>query len=132
MESMKAWFADLAADFRLNFIDGAKWKWLVDGLRNTLIITFFALLIGIVLGIVVAAVRSSYDKNREALAMHKGFGYYVFTFFNAICKLYLTVIRGTPVMVQLRTSSRRRRTSPMSSPLMACQSVQVCQRSKVP
>ena len=98
---MKAWFADLAADFRLNFIDGAKWKWLVDGLRNTLIITFFALLIGIVLGIVVAAVRSSYDKNREALAMHKGFGYYVFTFFNAICKLYLTVIRGTPVMVQL-------------------------------
>ena len=77
------------------------WKWLVQGLRNTLVITFFALLMGVVLGVVVAAVRSSYDKNRETMALHKGFGYYIFTFVNGICKLYLTVIRGTPVMVQL-------------------------------
>ena len=98
---MNAWFADLAADFRLNFIDGAMWKWLVQGLKNTLLITLFALLMGVALGVVVAAIRSSYDKNREAMALHKGFGYYVFSFFNGICKLYLTVIRGTPVMVQL-------------------------------
>lgn len=101
MEGIKAWFADFAADFRLNFIDGSMWKWLVQGLRNTLLITFFALLMGVVLGVVVAAVRSSYDKNRETMALHKGVGYYVFTFVNGICKLYLTVIRGTPVMVQL-------------------------------
>ena len=101
MESIKAWFADLAADFRLNFIDGAMWKWLVQGLKNTLLITLFALLMGVVLGVVVAAVRSSYDKNRETMALHKGLGYYIFTFVNGVCKLYLTVIRGTPVMVQL-------------------------------
>ena len=101
MEGIKAWFADFAADFRLNFIDGSMWKWLVQGLKNTLLITFFALLMGVVLGVVVAAVRSSYDKNRETMALHKGVGYYVFTFVNGICKLYLTVIRGTPVMVQL-------------------------------
>ena len=101
MEGIKAWFADFAADFRLNFIDGSMWKWLVQGLKNTLLITFFALLMGIVLVVVVAAVRSSYDKNRETMAIHKGVGYYVFTFVNGICKLYLTVIRGTPVMVQL-------------------------------
>ena len=101
MEGIKAWFADFAADFRLNFIDGSMWKWLVQGLKNTLLITFFALLMGVVLGVVVAAVRSSYDKNRETMALHKGLGYYVFTFVNGICKLYLTVIRGTPVMVQL-------------------------------
>ena len=77
------------------------WKWLVQGLKNTLLITFFALLMGVVLGVVVAAVRSSYDKNHETMALHKGLGYYVFTFVNGICKLYLTVIRGTPVMVQL-------------------------------
>ena len=77
------------------------WKWLLEGLGNTLLITFFALLMGVVLGVVVAAVRSSFDKNREAMAMHKGLGYYIFAFFNAVCKLYLTVIRGTPVMVQL-------------------------------
>ena len=101
MESIKAWFADLAADFRLNFIDGAMWKWLVQGLKNTLLITLFALLMGVVLGVVVAAVRSSYDKNRETMALHKGLGYYIFTFVNGVCRLYLTVIRGTPVMVQL-------------------------------
>lgn len=98
---MQAWFADFKADFKLNFIDAARWKWLVEGLGNTLKITFFSLLIGLVLGIVVAAVRSTYDKNKEAMQMHKGIGYYAFTVVNAICKLYLTVIRGTPVVVQL-------------------------------
>ena len=101
MESIKAWFASLAADFQLNFIDNANWKWLVEGLGHTLLITFFALLMGVVIGVVVAAVRSSYDKNREVMALHKGVGYYLFTVINAICKLYLTVIRGTPVVVQL-------------------------------
>ncbi len=101
MEKFNAWLADLAADFQLNFIDEARWKWLLDGLCNTLLITLFALIIGLVLGIVVAAVRSSYDKNRESMALHKGVGYYVLKFFNAICHLYLTVIRGTPVVVQL-------------------------------
>ena len=101
METLKTWFADVKADFYLNFIKDAKWKWLVEGLGHTLIITFFALLLGVVIGIVVAAVRSSFDKNREAMAMHKGIGYYVFAFVNWICKVYLTVIRGTPVMVQL-------------------------------
>ena len=98
---MQAWFADFKADFKLNFIDGGRWKWLVEGLGNTLKITFFALLIGLCLGVVVAAVRSTYDKNKEAMQMHKGVGYYIFTVINAICKLYLTVIRGTPVVVQL-------------------------------
>ena len=101
MEALKAWFADVKADFYLNFIKDAKWKWLVEGLGHTLLITLFALILGVLIGIVVAAVRSSFDKNREALAMHKGIGYYIFAFFNGICKVYLTVFRGTPVMVQL-------------------------------
>ncbi len=98
---MQAWFADFKADFQLNFIDAARWKWLLEGLGNTLRITFFSLLIGLALGIVVAAVRSTYDKNQEAMAKHKSVGYYVFAAVNAVCKLYLTVIRGTPVVVQL-------------------------------
>ena len=101
MEALKAWFADVKADFYLNFIKDAKWKWLVEGLGHTLLITLFALILGVLIGIVVAAVRSSFDKNREALAMHKGIGYYIFAFFNGVCKVYLTVFRGTPVMVQL-------------------------------
>ncbi len=98
---MQAWCADFKADFKLNFIDGGRWRWLVQGLGNTLRITFFSLLIGIALGIVVAAIRSTYDKNKEMMAKHKGVGYYVFSVINAICQLYLTVIRGTPVVVQL-------------------------------
>ncbi len=101
LEQIKAWLAEMAAEFQLNFIDEGRWKWIVDGLQNTLIITACALLIGILLGIVVAAVRSSFDKNRESMAMHKGVGYWVLWFFNGLCHLYLTIIRGTPVVVQL-------------------------------
>ncbi len=82
-------------------MEKGRWKWILEGIGNTLRITFFALLMGVVLGIVVAAVRSTYDKNREAMARRKSFGYYILKFFNGICHLYLTVIRGTPVVVQL-------------------------------
>ena len=98
---MAEWFAGFKEDFILNFIDEGRWRWLVDGLSNTLIITFLALLMGVVIGIVIAAIRSTYDKNLESMQMHKGPFYYLMTFANAICHLYLTVIRGTPVVVQL-------------------------------
>jgi len=96
---MELWFADFKADFKLNFIDGGRWKWIVEGLGNTLRITFFSLIIGILLGVVIAAVRSTYDKNRET--MRKGPKFYAFWCINKICQLYLTVIRGTPMVVQL-------------------------------
>ncbi|MBR7123090.1 MAG: amino acid ABC transporter permease [Oscillospiraceae bacterium] len=98
---MATYFAELKNDFILNFIDEGRWRWLWEGLGNTLIITFVALLMGLAIGIVIAAVRSTFDKNRESMEMHKGFGYYVLKLSNAICHLYLTVIRGTPVVVQL-------------------------------
>ena len=98
---MAEWFAGFKEDFILNFIDEGRWKMLVDGLCNTLTITFFALLMGIVIGICIAAVRSTYDKNLESMQMHKGVSYYLLKFVNSICHLYLTVIRGTPVVVQL-------------------------------
>lgn len=101
MEAIKQWFIDFWADIQFVFLEKGRWKWILEGIGNTLLITFFALLIGVVLGIVVAAVRSTYDKNREAMARRQNFGYYVLKFFNGICHIYLTVIRGTPVVVQL-------------------------------
>lgn len=98
---MKEWFADFKADFKLNFIDGDRWLWLVDGLKNTLLITFFAVLLGIAIGVVIAIVRSTYDKNQSTLKKKGSLGYILLTFLNSICHLYLTVIRGTPVVVQL-------------------------------
>ena len=62
---MKEFFQDFKDEFILNYVDGNMWKWLVDGLKNTLIITFFALIIGVVIGIIVASIRSTFDKNRE-------------------------------------------------------------------
>lgn len=79
--------------FYLNFIAENRWMYLVSGLKNTLIITFFALLLGVALGAIVAIVRVTCDK-----ADHPGF---VLRFFNRLCKIYLTVFRGTPMMVQL-------------------------------
>jgi len=98
---MAQWFNELAAEFKLNFIDGDRWKWLVQGLGNTLLITFFALLLGIAIGIVVAAVRSTYDKNSESMRVRGGIRWFLMRIVNGICNLYLTVVRGTPVVVQL-------------------------------
>lgn len=96
---MAEWFEEIKAEFILNFIDGERWRFLADGLLNTLKITFVACLMGIAIGVVVAAVRSSWDKNRESMC--PGAGKFALGFANAICKIYLTVIRGTPVVVQL-------------------------------
>lgn len=75
--------------FYLNFIADSRWKYLTNGLKTTLTVTVFAVLIGIALGFLVAVVRSTYDKTKKLKVL------------NALCKLYLTVIRGTPVVVQL-------------------------------
>lgn len=77
------------ASFYQNFIQDDRWKYIVDGLGNTLKITFFAVLIGIILGFLIAVIRSTYDKTHRL------------GFLNALCKIYLAVIRGTPVLIQL-------------------------------
>lgn len=98
MNALTEWFIGFKEDFVLNFVDENRWKFIVSGLENTILITFFSLLIGVVLGVIVAIIRSSYDKTREE---NKGFKKAFFCILNSICKLYLTVIRGTPVVVQL-------------------------------
>ena len=80
---------DFIASFQNNFIDDNRYMYLVEGLGTTLLITFFAALIGIALGFLVAIVRSTYDKTGNL------------KFLNMVCNLYLTIIRGTPAMVQL-------------------------------
>lgn len=94
-------FTKFKNDFILCFIDDSKWKWLIDGLKNTMIITFFALLIGLAIGVVIATIRSTFDKNREEYRKKGGIFYFLWFIVNGICNIYLTVIRGTPVVVQL-------------------------------
>lgn len=98
------WFADLCDQLSFVFIESDRYKQMLTGLKNTLLITAGALVLGVVIGVIVASIRSSYDKNKESMKLRKGVGYYVLTVLNAICKVYLTVIRGTPVVVQLMIS----------------------------
>ncbi len=79
----------MAERFILNFIEDDRWKYITDGLAATLEITFVAVVIGIVLGFLVAIVRATYDKTGKLKIL------------NFICNVYLTVFRGTPVVVQL-------------------------------
>ncbi|MBP5265881.1 MAG: amino acid ABC transporter permease [Lachnospiraceae bacterium] len=95
------WLSSMIGDFRFVFLDSNRYMLVLEGLFVTLEITFFAVLIGIALGILVASVRSTYDKNEEALKKQKGLGFYALYIANAVCKIYLTVIRGTPTVVQL-------------------------------
>ncbi|MBQ6336650.1 MAG: amino acid ABC transporter permease [Ruminococcus sp.] len=98
---MAEWWADIQAQFDLNFIQKGRWVSIFKGLGNTMQITFFAAILGIAIGIIVAAIRTTYDNNKENMKHNKSAGYYVLGFFNEISKIYLTVIRGTPVVVQL-------------------------------
>lgn len=97
-------FNKLKDDFILNFVNDNRWRWLFDGLKNTLVITFFALLLGLAIGIVIAIIRSTFDKNREEYRKKGGFFYAFWWLINALSNLYLTVVRGTPVVVQLLIS----------------------------
>ena len=81
--------SDFKARFIMNFIKDDRWHYIADGLKVTLIVTFCAVLIGVVLGFLLAIVRSTYDKTGKLKLL------------NLICQIYITVIRGTPVVVQL-------------------------------
>ena len=96
---MPEWILKLGSDFKTAFIDGNRWKYLTEGIGNTLILTFFALILGVVLGIIIAAIRATYDKQYQQ--MRRGIGKFLLCIGNWISKVYLTVIRGTPSMVQI-------------------------------
>lgn len=82
-------------DFYQSFIEGDRWLLYLKGLLVTFQVTIVALILGVVLGILVAVVRTSHDQQRMGKRNP------LLGFFNLICKIYTTVIRGTPMMVQL-------------------------------
>ena len=81
--------SDFIAKFQQDFIESDRYLYLLRGLGNTLLIAALAVILGIVLGFLVAIIRSTHDK-------HVGLN-----ILNFICKVYLTIWRGTPTMVQL-------------------------------
>ena len=94
-------FQNLADRFYLNFIADERWHYVTDGLKATLIITFFALIIGVVLGFLLALIRSTYDRTGKKFLKWESIGDFLLWILNIFAKVYLTIIRGTPVVVQL-------------------------------
>ncbi len=89
-EGVRQFFFRLGDEFYQSLVESDRYLYLVTGLWNTLVITFFAVLIGVLLGTLVALVKVAHANNPGRLK-----------FWNGLCTLYLTVIRGTPVVVQL-------------------------------
>ena len=83
-----------------NFIKDNRWQYYVTGLGNTLLISFFALLIGVFIGFFVAIIRTS----AAAPVRQKNAGYYLLFILDKICGIYITLSRGIPVVVQLMIS----------------------------
>lgn len=89
------WWQDAFVGIYKAFFEEDRWQFYLDGVLTTLWITALALILGIVLGVVVAVIRTTHDQQR--LGRHNP----VLGVLNVICKIYVTIIRGTPMMVQL-------------------------------
>ena len=96
--SLPKWLEEFCFDFYKSFLFDNRYELYIEGLFNTLLLTLIALLMGIVLGVVVALIRATWDKNGPEM---RGAGKTILRIANAVCNVYLTVIRGTPVLVQL-------------------------------
>ena len=82
-------FNSFKDEFYRNFIQKARWQYLTDGLTTTLAITALSLILGLAIGFIVAIIRTTYAKTGKLEIP------------DAICRLYVTIMRGTPVMIQL-------------------------------
>lgn len=83
------WWNDFSDEFSRNFIEKSQWKYLTDGLLTTLSITGLSAIIGVLIGFVVAIIRCTYQTTGKLKLLDR------------IFSVYLTIMRGTPVMVQL-------------------------------
>ena len=90
------WFIRLGPRLHAAFLEGDRWQLYLQGLLTTLELTVCALVAGVILGVVVAVIRTAHDQQRPGRRKNILLGVC-----NVICKIYTTVIRGTPLLVQI-------------------------------
>ena len=102
LQTVPAWIYDLPSGLRTllyqlyqTFIAADRWKWFANGLKITFTVTIGALILGVIIGMVIAVIRTAHDSRRA------GKGSIILNILNAVCKLYLFFFCGTPMMVQL-------------------------------
>ena len=89
------WWQDFYVKFYQAFIEADRWQGYLEGVGVTLVATALALLMGVILGVTVAVVRTAHDQQRPG--QHNP----LLGLFNLVCKVYVTIIRGTPMVLQL-------------------------------
>ena len=82
LENLQAWF-------QRYFVDNGATSWWLEGLKTTVLVTLLALCIGVVLGFLIAIIRTTHEQTGKLKLL------------NLLAKIYLTVIRGTPSMIQI-------------------------------
>ena len=92
-------FDNLGAKFYLDFVEKERWRYIAQGLGITLEVTAFALLIGLFIGLLIAVIRTTHDQLKGDNP--HGAGWVLLSLANGFARFYLTVIRGTPALVQL-------------------------------
>lgn len=98
LQKIQEWLLEVQADFVQSFIEKDRWLQFLKGFTVTIQVTVLALILGFILGGIVAIIRSAHDSGKRNRA---GMGRFWLNVADLICRLYLTVIRGTPMMVQL-------------------------------
>ena len=88
-------FQTFFVKFYQAFIEADRWLQYLNGVKTTLIVTALALILGICLGLIVALIRTAHDQQRPGKKNP------ILGLLNLVAKIYVTVIRGTPMMVQL-------------------------------
>lgn len=97
---MQDFFSEISSSFEKTFITDDRWLQLLNGLGVTVQITIFAALIGLVLGFLIAVIRSTHDMTVQGKKC-RNFSDFILKFLNFLCNIYITIIRGTPVVIQL-------------------------------
>ena len=96
IQALIDWLDRLGPRFYTAFLEGDRWKLYLQGLGATLEMTVVALISGMILGVLVAVIRTAHDQQRPGRRKNPLLG-----ILNGICQIYTTIIRGTPMMVQL-------------------------------
>lgn len=96
MDGTASWWQTFFVRFYQAFIEADRWQSYLEGVGVTLLVTAIALTIGVVLGVLVAMIRTAHDQQRPGRPRN-----FLLGVVNFICKIYVTVIRGTPMMVQI-------------------------------
>lgn len=94
------WFVK---ELKNNFITDDRWTWLMKGLWVTIRLATLAFIFGLLLGLIIAVIRVSHDKRQDTPteSLSQKLGRFILGILNAICKLYLNIIQGTPTIVQI-------------------------------